>query len=73
MPALYYLGMQGRLPEKFDIIAVGRREKTTEIYAQEIKEKIIANIGEKADDAAVDDIVSKITYHKQDLNDNKRI
>lgn len=71
MPALYYLGMQGKLPEKFDIIAVGRREKTTEIYAQEIKEKIIANIGEKADDAAVDDIVSKITYHKQDLNDEK--
>ena len=71
MPALYYLGMQGRLPEKFDIIAVGRRDKTTEIYAQEIKEKIIANIGEKADENAVSDIVSKITYHRQDLNDEK--
>ena len=47
MPALYFLQTQGSLPEKFSVIAVGRREKTTEIYAGEIRKSILANVFEE--------------------------
>ena len=71
MPALYYLNKQGRLPEKFQVIAVGRRDKTTECYRAEIKESIAANINEKADETALDDIAGKALYHMQDLADGE--
>ena len=70
MPALYYLFEQGRLPDKFNVIAVGRREKTTESYRAEIKKSIAANIG-KADTKALQGIAGKVTYHRQDLSDGE--
>ena len=69
MPALYYLEKQGRLPDDFSVIAVGRRDKTTEVYREEIKKSIASNITEKADEIALQSIAGKVGYHRQDLTD----
>ncbi len=69
MPALYYLEKQCKLPERFSVIAVGRRDKTTKIYLDEIKKSIAANISEEIDDKALNLIAQKTIYHRQDLSD----
>lgn len=69
MPALYYLEKENRLPEKFNVIAVGRRDKTTESYGREIRNSIVSNINEAPDEKSLDIITKKVTYHRQDLND----
>ena len=71
MPALYYLQMQKRLPKDFHVVAVGRRDKTTKSYVDELAGNIKANIGEIADASALNEILSKVTYHRQDFSDEK--
>lgn len=40
IPAVYRLLVDGNLPDSFSVVAVGRREKTSEIFRQEMQEAV---------------------------------
>ncbi len=69
VPALYYLEKEKKLPKNFEIIAVGRRDKTTEIFREEMSSKIKANITDKPQEDVIESILGRISYHRQDLSD----
>ncbi len=69
IPALYYLQKESKLPDDFEIIAIGRRDKTTEEFRSEMSEKIVANIIDAPDSDSIKSILMKISYHRQDLSD----
>ncbi len=71
MPALYNLLKRNLLPEGFRIIAVGRREKTSESYMQEIEESIKNNIYGDIKPEICEALAKSVTYHRQDFAEDE--
>jgi glucose-6-phosphate 1-dehydrogenase len=71
MPALYNLEKSNLLPEKFAVVAVGRRDKTSESYIDEIRVSIEKNIYDNIKDDVFNRLKKRIRYHKQDLADDE--
>jgi len=68
MPALYNLEKSELLPEEFGVIAVGRRDKTTEEYIAEIYDSVKKNIYGDIKDDVFKVLEKKISYHRQDFS-----
>ncbi|TDT61160.1 glucose-6-phosphate 1-dehydrogenase [Fonticella tunisiensis] len=70
IPALYNLKYEGILPDNFAVISVGRREKTTETYRNEIYESVKSFSRFKMDDEKWKELSERIYYHRQDFSDD---
>ncbi len=71
MPALYSLLRRGLLPDDFKVVAVGRRDKTTESYLSEIYESIKKNIFGEIKTDIFDALSRRIQYHRQNFNEDQ--
>ncbi len=70
MPALYNLLKRDLLPEDFHVIAVGRQEKTSESYRQEISQSIADNIYGELKPELFGALAEKTVYHRQDFSED---
>ena len=71
MPALYQLLKRKLLPSDFSVIAVGRRDKTDEVYHDEIKKSIKANIYGEIGEGLFEELSRNVSYHRQDFSDDE--
>lgn len=71
MPALYNLEKLNILSDEFKIIAIGRREKTSQSFIQEIDNSVKANIIDELDKDSIEKLKKRICYHKQDITDDE--
>ena len=69
IPALYQLHLQGFLAPDFQILAIGRREKTTESYRQEIRASVAKYSSRTMDEKLWSDLENRIQYFKMDFQD----
>ena len=69
MPAVYNLIKDGLLPEHFAVLAVGRKDKTQEIYKEEIKNSIIKYSRNEFHDEVWEKMAQLVTYFKMDFTD----
>lgn len=67
IPALYNLEHKGMLPEDFQVAAVGRREKDSEIYRDEMIEGVKKYAQEKFEDHVWEKLRQRIHYVKFDF------
>lgn len=67
LPAIYNLYIDNLLPDHFFILSVGRREKSTEQYRQDIKQAIESFSRNKLDSEKWESISQKIYYYKMDF------
>ena len=68
---LYNLLIDGLLPEEFFVVAVGRRDKTTEQYISELKESIKEHSRNSYEQTKWDAISSRIHYYKLDFTNQE--
>lgn len=71
IPALYTLYNQNRLPKVCSIIAIGRRDKTSDDYRKEMRQFIVSDLGREINDKSWDEFGSLITYHRMNFTDNE--
>jgi glucose-6-phosphate 1-dehydrogenase len=69
MPALYNLCMDGLLPERFTVVAVGRRDKTNEQYLGEVYASLQQFSRNRITSACWERLKSAIHYYRMDLED----
>ncbi|MCL2318925.1 MAG: glucose-6-phosphate dehydrogenase [Treponema sp.] len=69
MPALYNLVHNGLLPDTFAVVSVGRREKTTEQYRDEVYESLQKYSRNKIDPALWECLRKLIHYYRFDFTD----
>ncbi|MBK5200044.1 MAG: glucose-6-phosphate dehydrogenase [Spirochaetaceae bacterium] len=69
MSALYNLVSDDLLPKNFVIIAIGRQDKTTDQYREEVLAAIIKYSRNKVDPKIWQKLSSMIIYHKFDFKD----
>ncbi|MEW9121799.1 MAG: glucose-6-phosphate dehydrogenase [Thermotaleaceae bacterium] len=62
IPALYHLAYQGLLPENFAVAAVGRREKSEEVYRQEVLQSVEKYARFEMDQKVWRELVERIYY-----------
>ncbi len=67
LPAIYNLEYEGSLPENFAVVAIGRREKTTEEYRKEIYDSIKKFSRFDIDEDVWDIVKDKIYYRSMDF------
>ena len=70
MPALYHLEKSHLLPQQFTVIAVGRRDKTSESYRQDVFSSVKQNVKQEIDTDVFHRFQDKIRYHQQDFADD---
>lgn len=68
MPAFFQLHNEGRLKRRMCIVAIGRREKTTEAYIEEV-EAAIQKKSKSYTKEAFDDFKDHIYYYQMDFAD----
>ena len=68
MPAFYNLNYQKLLPCKFNIVAIGRKDFTTEKYRQEVYQSIIKSLNHPIDEDVWNSLSERIYYHRLDFN-----
>lgn len=71
LPALYNLESLGKLEKEFRIIALGRRDYTTEIYLEIAKKWIIEHARKQYDESVFQAFSSRLTYFKMDISQEK--
>lgn len=64
MPALFNLGREGYLPQRFAIVGVGRRDKTDEEFRADIAEGLKKYSRVKPDAEELRDFLSRVHYQK---------
>ncbi len=64
LPALYDLMAEGRLPEEFGVLAVGRRDKDDAAYREEARASIAASSRSSADGPRLERFLSRVHYHR---------
>ena len=69
MPALYNLCMDGLLPERFTVVAVGRRDKTYEQYLGEVYKSLEQYSRNRITSACWERLKSAVRYYRMDLED----
>lgn len=69
VPALYQLHLQGFLAPDFQILAIGRREKTTESYRQELRSSVTRYSSRTMDENIWSDLERRIEYFQMDFQD----
>ena len=67
IPAIYNLIRDGLLPEHFKVLAVGRKEKTTQEYLIGIKESIMKYSRNEIKEEIWNKIQSIVSYYKMDF------
>lgn len=70
IPAAFTLYTQGRLPDGFTIIAIGRREKTREGYREEMKSFMVEKLARNIDEALWTSFKEKIIYYKMNFQED---
>ena len=70
MPALYNLVYDSLMPEHFSIVVIGRREKTTEQYRDEVFESISRYSRNTIKNEDWEKLRSLIYYYKFDFTDH---
>jgi len=72
VPAMYSLFLDGRLPERFKILGVGRKQTTDDSYRLQLREGIDKYSARgKIDEKSWDDFASHIFFFMADLNDRQ--
>jgi glucose-6-phosphate 1-dehydrogenase len=69
LPALYHLEAAARLAESLTIIAFSRRDWTTEIWREHMREVLKDKIKGSLDTPVFKRFIARFSYHKGDLND----
>ncbi|MCK5129809.1 MAG: glucose-6-phosphate dehydrogenase [Clostridiales bacterium] len=70
MPALYFLEKEKKISDDFQIIAIGRRNKTSESYIEEIVDSIKSNVSERLNHEILEKLAKRIQYHRQTFADD---
>jgi glucose-6-phosphate 1-dehydrogenase len=68
LPALYHLTVEARLPAEYSIIAVGRREKTSQIYRGEAKKSIASFSRSHVDENHIAAFLQRIHYQRVEFD-----
>ncbi len=72
LPAFFNLYIEGRMPEQFNIVALGRAEKNDEDFKNYIKENLILfSRNKKAIDTEWEKFQSHITYFRHQIDEDK--
>ena len=69
LPALYHLEAAARLAESLTIIAFSRRDWTTEIWREHMRETLKDKVNGPLDTPVFERFIARFSYHKGDLND----
>jgi len=70
IPALYHLRKERQLPEPFRIVGFARREKTSDIWRQELRDSLGKNARiQSLDESVWNDFARQIEYCQGDLSD----
>jgi glucose-6-phosphate 1-dehydrogenase len=64
LPALYNLTVEARLPAEFTVIAVGRREKTSQGYREEAKQSIASFSRSNVDESHLAAFLQRVHYQR---------
>ena len=67
VPAIYNLYIDNLLPDNFFVLSIGRREKTTEEYLDEIKEAVKKFSRNKLDEDKWAQVANRIYYYRMDF------
>jgi len=70
IPAIYTLYKQNRLPEGFSVIAVGRRDKTSESFRNEMKTFMETDMKRTVDADTWEEFSKYIRYHRMNFSDD---
>ena len=70
MPALYQLHFQGFLPADFAVLAIGRRDKSTESFRQEIRASVAKYASRHFQEECWNSLESRIEYLQIDFQDS---
>lgn len=69
MPALYNLCVDGLLPDRFTVVAVGRQDKTDEQYRDEVRESLQKYSRNRIGDACWERLSGAVRYFRLDIGD----
>jgi len=69
VPALYNLSLNNELPKNLRVIGFARRDKTDQLWQEELEKSNRENSRSGHDSEAWEKFVSSFTYHLGDLND----
>lgn len=69
LPALYYLEQEKYLKEKFKVVAIARKEKTSEEYRKEASKSIMGYSKRKVSNEILQKLISRIYYHQLEISD----
>lgn len=69
IPAIYNLHYEGRLPEHFAVVAIGRRDKTQEEYSNDLYQAVKTHSRFQMDDEVWASLVTRIYYYQMDFTD----
>lgn len=67
IPAIYNLHYEGRLPEHFAVVAIGRRDKTQEEYIDDLYQAVKNHSRFHLDDALWESLSKRIYYYQMDF------
>lgn len=67
IPAAFTLFSQGRLPDGFTIIAIGRRDKSRDDYRADMKKFMEVNLGRDVDELLWKEFRDRIIYYKMNF------
>jgi glucose-6-phosphate 1-dehydrogenase len=71
IPAIYSLRQENRLPKKFRIVSIGRRDKDSKVYREEMKKAVKDYARYDFDEKIWNDVANRIEYQKFDfISDN---
>jgi glucose-6-phosphate 1-dehydrogenase len=71
IPALYNLAADGDLPPGLSVVGFARRDKTDEVFRQELYEAARKYSRQPIDDALWKNFASSIYYHRSEFSDEK--
>jgi glucose-6-phosphate 1-dehydrogenase len=71
LPALYQLHQQGYLPSEFAVLAIGRREKSTDIFRQEMREAVAKYASRKFSEEVWAELERRIEYLQMDFQNEE--
>lgn len=72
MPAIFSLGMQKLMPQKYAILGIARTEMTNDDFRSKMREAILANSEEKISPDQVIDFVKDLYYHQMEYGDEEQ-
>jgi glucose-6-phosphate 1-dehydrogenase len=70
MPALYNMLLDGLVPEHFQVVSIGRRDKTEEEYRKEIRASVDKYSRNKVDESIWTRLNDMIRYYRFDFREN---